>query len=113
MSRAERAAPRSSYRVLLLRLLNWRYQPERRPDGWANTIGRERDNIEVQLEDNPGLKSTREALFERAYRLARREAARKTRLPIATLPAACPFTPEQAVGEGFWPEADAGAGQPA
>ena len=76
LSRSEQATLRSSYRVLLLHLLKWRYQPERRSDSWANTIGRERDNVEVQLEDSPGLKPRREALFARAYRLARREAAR-------------------------------------
>ena len=94
---------------LLLHLLKWRHQPERRSDSWANTIGRERDNIEVQLEDSPGLKPRREALFARAYQLARREAARGTGLPAATFPAECPFTLEQATDEGFWPEAGGGA----
>ena len=112
-SRSERATLRSSYRVLLVHLLKWRYQPERRSDSRANTIGRERDNIELQLEDNPGLKSKREALFRRAYRLARREAARETKLPIQTFPTESPSTLEQAVEEDFWPEADEGAAAPA
>ena len=38
------SALRSSYRILLLHLLKWRYQPKRRTRSWAGTIVRERVN---------------------------------------------------------------------
>jgi hypothetical protein len=45
-----------------------------------------------------------EELFATAYGLARREAARHTRLPLATFPEFPPFTPEQALRDDFWPD---------
>ena len=65
---------------------------------------RERDKIPAHLAENPGLQSRDAELFASAYRLARREAARQTRLPLATFPEEPPFTPEQALDEAFWPE---------
>ncbi|MFZ1428223.1 MAG: DUF29 domain-containing protein [Geminicoccaceae bacterium] len=93
-------------RVLLLHLLKWKYQPQRRSRSWRGTIVRERTNAERVLEDNPGLKARREQLFVTAYRGARKEAAAETRLPLATFPEAVPFSLPQALDEEFWPEAN-------
>jgi hypothetical protein len=71
-------ALRSSYRILLIHLLKWRYQPERRTRGWAGSIVRERGNAADRLEGNRGLLPQRHRLFEEAYARARREAAAET-----------------------------------
>jgi hypothetical protein len=97
-------ALRSSYQVLLCHLLKWRYQPALRSTSWRNSIRRERRNIELRIEDNPGLKPRRAALFQRAYRLARADAADETDLPPASFPPDCPWSLKQATDEGFWPE---------
>ncbi len=97
-------ALRSSFQVLLCHLLKWRHQPSLRSRSWRNTIRRERRNIELRLEDNPGLKPKRAALFARAYRLARADAADETDLPAGTFPADCPWSLKQATDEDFWPE---------
>ena len=39
-----------------------------------------------------------------AAKNARREAAAETGLPAATFPEACPWTVEQLLDEGFWPD---------
>ena len=93
-----------AYRVLLLHLLKWAYQPQKRSRSWRGTIVRERTNVERVLEDNPGLKPQRARHFATAYRGARKEAAAETGLPIATFPEASPFTADQAMDEEFWPE---------
>lgn len=95
---------KASYRVLLMHLLKWQYQPRRRSKSWRRTIGRERINIPDHLDDNPGLKPRRHELFAAAYRLARKEAALQTGLPLATFPETCPYTLDQAMDENFWPK---------
>lgn len=96
----------SSFRVLLLYLLQWRYQPQRRSRSWRASIVRERTNVEDVLEGNPGLEPRCAELFAAAYRGARKEAAAETGLPIARSPEASPFTMEEALDEEFWPEAN-------
>lgn len=96
----------SSFRVLPLYLLKWRYQPRRR-----GSIVRERVNIERVLEGNPGLKPRVAALFATAYQGARKEAAAETGLPIARFPEQSPFTLSEALDEEFWPEGDAWLGE--
>jgi hypothetical protein len=94
----------SSYRVLLMHLLKWAFQPTRRSRSWRGTIVRERINAERTLERNPGLRSRQADLFAEAYRGARKEAAAETGLPLATFPEPPPFTLAQAMDEEFWPE---------
>ncbi len=96
----------SAYRVLLMHLLKWRYQPKRRTRSWAGTIVRERLNAAEILAENPGLRSKRRALFSRAYNGARREAAAETGLPLSTFPEICPFAIDQVLDDDWWPEAD-------
>ena len=98
-------ALRSAYRVLLIHLLKWRYQPKRRTRSWAGSIVRERGNAADRLEGNRGLLPKRHRLFKEAYARARREAAAQTGVPLATFPTECPFALEQALDDEFWPEA--------
>lgn len=97
-------ALRSAYRVLLVHLLKWRYRPQRRTRSWAGSIVRERGNAADRLEGNRGVLPQRHRLFEEAYARARREAAARTGLPLATFPAQCPFTLDEAMDDEFWPE---------
>jgi hypothetical protein len=97
----------SSYRVLLLQLLKWRYQHRKRSRSWAGTIVRERINAAKRLVNNRGLEQHKRHLFAEAYGGARREAAAETGLRISVFPADCPFTFEQALDDEFWPEAEA------
>ena len=93
----------SSYRVLLLHLLKWRYQPNRRTRSWRLSIGRERVNVPRVLRKNPGLKPQRADRFADAYVDARKLAALETDLPLSTFPETCPFTLDEATDEDFWP----------
>ncbi len=82
----EKKELRNRLRVLLMHLLKWTYQPERRTRSWELTIGHQRDEIAVHLEDNPGLKPLIPETLATAYRLARSEAARETGKPQSQFP---------------------------
>lgn len=101
MGRSEADRLRSCLRLILLHLLKWQEQPERRSKSWRNSIQRERDNAALVLEDSPSLKPRLLALFERAYELARREAAREADLPLARFPECSPFSLEETLNPEF------------
>ena len=55
----------SALRVLMLHLLKWDRQPERRSRSWALTIEEQRYPVERQFQDSPSLKARREEAVER------------------------------------------------
>ncbi len=101
--REQAAKLRSSYRVLLMHLLKWQFQPNLQSRGWRATIARERGDAVEHLMENPGLKPRQEELFAAAYRRVRKEAAVETGLLLKTFFETCPFTIEQALDDDFWP----------
>ncbi|NJN23991.1 MAG: DUF29 domain-containing protein, partial [Acaryochloridaceae cyanobacterium RL_2_7] len=56
LSKRERDRLRSSLELIILHLLKWIYQPQKRSRSWQITIGRERLNIDRYLRDSPSLK---------------------------------------------------------
>jgi Domain of unknown function DUF29 len=91
---------------LVTHLLQWQYQPARRQTGhsWRATIRTQRDEIAALLEQSPSLRRTVPAVLSGRYPRAREDASDQTRLPLATFPPVCPWTPEQVLDDGFWPE---------
>jgi hypothetical protein len=104
----QRHALGSHLRTILLHLLKWRYQPQKRQTGhsWQSSITRVRDEIALRLEASPSLERDIPALLVRRYPAARRLASQQTRLPLATFPITCPWTVEEILDADFWPEAD-------
>jgi Domain of unknown function DUF29 len=101
----ERKAVRSQLRRVTSHLLKWAYQPARRSDSWQTTILDARRLVADWLEEDRSLTRELPALFAWAYPRARREAAKDTRLPLATVPETCPWSIERVLDEDFWPEA--------
>jgi hypothetical protein len=93
----------SRYVVILVHLLKWRFQPERRTRSWRSTLLVQRDELESLYRFSPGLKALRQPTLEEAYPVARKRAARETRLPLATFPESCPFTLEEIEDPEFLP----------
>lgn len=104
LGRSEARELQSRLRVLLVHLLKWRYQPDRRSRIWRLSIRGAREEIEEHLADDPGLKPRAPELFVRAYRLARVWAAEETDLEPEVFPPDCPFTLVEATDPEFWPE---------
>ncbi len=104
LRKTERKAVRSQLRRLTSHLLKWAYQPARRSDSWQATIDDARRLVADWLEEDGSLTRELPALAQWAYPRARREAAKDTRLPLATFPEDCPWLIEQVLDEDFWPE---------
>ena len=103
LRKSERSAVRSHLRILLLHLLKWAYQRNKRGESWRSSIGTARVLIEGFLEDSPSLQPELPGLATSAYPWARQRAAKETRLPLATFPEVCPWCLEQLLDEDFWP----------
>jgi hypothetical protein len=74
--------------VLLVHLLKWEYQNERRSRSWRSTIDEQRERIKRILADSPSLRPKLDARIEDLYRPAVIRAARETRIPRRTFPSA-------------------------
>jgi hypothetical protein len=79
-------------RGLLLHLLKWDHQADKRTRSWALSVAAQRLEIEDILADNPGLRPRIPKAMARAYRKARIEAAKETGLEEATFPEACGYS---------------------
>ena len=94
--------------VLLLHLLKWAWQPEKRTASWEASIGNARDHISDLLTDSPSLKTHLEESLIRAYPRARRTAGAEigwTRREWETrLPASCPWQLADILDDDFRPE---------
>ena len=102
MGRREKHSIRSYLFNVIMHLLKWQYQPERRGTSWKLSIRNGRDQIAWQIKDSPSLRPQLEGLLAEVYPSARRNAADETGLPLTTFPDVCPFTVEQITGE-YWP----------
>ncbi len=91
----------SAYRIILLHMLKWDHQPTHRSRSWAGSIKTQRLSLVALLEDNPGLKSRRKSAVDRAFQMARIEAATETRLPEAQFPASCAYSLDDISNRNF------------
>ena len=107
MGRTEKRELISRLAVLLLHLLKWRHQPERRGASWEGSVIVQRHALARHLKDNPSLKARLDEAIEDAYGDAVPMAMGETGLPKGTFPATCPWSFEEIMDEAFWPEAEA------
>jgi hypothetical protein len=82
----------SALRVPMAHMLKWDHQPSLRSRSWVLSIQEQRLEVADVLSDNPGLRPRINEAVARAYRRARIEAARETRLEEATFPSTRPYS---------------------
>lgn len=104
MARSEFSKLVSALRVLLMHMLKWDHQPERRSRSWESSIREQRYRYDDLLEDNPSFRSRREKALERAYRSARNLAADEIDVPREEFPSSCPYDWDDILNRPF--EAD-------
>ncbi|MEH1826204.1 MAG: DUF29 domain-containing protein [Nostoc sp.] len=104
MGRSEKTALRSNLEVVLMHLLKYKYQAEKRSGSWRSTIREHRKRLRQALEESPSLKPYFSEVFGLCYDDARLLAADEIELHLATFPKQSPFTPEQALDPDFLPE---------
>lgn len=103
MGRSEKRALESRLTVLLVHLLKWQHQPNRRGRSWTLTIEGQRIKLFRVIKDNPGLKPQLSGLLDDAYRLAKVNASKETGLDKLVFAQECPWTWEQIMDDGFFP----------
>ncbi len=104
LARAQRRELRSRLFRLLTHLLKWRFQPSKRTRSWRSTIAEQRAEIAALLADSPSLRRELDVALERAYAMARRQAAEETGLSLATFPENCPFGLEEVLDPDRLPD---------
>ena len=104
LGKSERRAIYSQLIRLLLHLLKWQYQPQRRSDSWLDSITDARTQIEFTIKDSPSLKNYPQEQLQESYEKARRQAAKQTGLIISTFPEECLYSLELILDENWLPE---------
>ncbi|WP_448215102.1 DUF29 domain-containing protein [Endozoicomonas sp. 2B-B] len=104
MGRHEPRSLTSHLKQLLMHLLKWQFQPERRSRSWQDSIILHREDVEELLEENPSLGPKVPELFSKAYKRAVVLAVKQTGLPTRTFPKECSWTYEQVMKDGWLPE---------
>lgn len=95
----------SRYGTLVMHLLKWQFQPERRWNSWMGNVRRERIAIGTHLRDNPGLKPRPLELLVDSYDEAVQGAVAETNLPLAHFPQQSPHGLDEVMDPDFWPGA--------
>ena len=104
LGKSERRGITSQLTRLLLHLLKWQYQPQRRSESWLDSITDARTQIELAIADSPSLSAYPLEQLEASYQRARRQAAQQTSPPITNFPEQCPYTIELVLAEDWLPE---------
>jgi hypothetical protein len=106
LGKNDRRSLQSDLKVVLVHLIKWRYQPEKRKSGWRSSINEHRDRIDRIIRDSPSLARVPAEGLTAEYRKARVEALQDTRLPKHRIPETCPFAIEQVLDPDYWPKAE-------
>jgi hypothetical protein len=101
MGKSELHRLRSALRVLLMHMLKWDQQPERRGRSWSATIREQRRRIEDLLSDSPSLKSRLSRAIRGSYVDAAGWAAIETNLAEDDFPAECPYSWDDIMARPF------------
>ncbi|MFN5399922.1 MAG: DUF29 domain-containing protein [Pseudanabaena sp.] len=104
MGNSDKHALSSDLVVVLLHLLKWQYQSNKRTRSWEKSIAEHRRRIRKIFKSSPSLRNYFQEIFDECYLDARKQAKIETRLPLAHFPEICPYTSEQVRDEDFLPE---------
>ncbi len=109
LGKLDQRAITSRLEVLVMHLLKWKYQPEKRygrsgKSGWLDTISEQRRRLTKLFAQSPSLKRFADSELTDVYRYAVESAARQTLIPPDQFPAECPFTLDQILDDEFLPD---------
>jgi DNA repair ATPase RecN len=95
MGRSEKRLVYSNLKIILMHLLKYKYQPEKRSNSWIASIVEHRQRLKKALKESPSLQPYFTEVFNECYQDARELAAAETGLAIDWFPVETPFTPEE------------------
>ncbi len=90
--------------VILTGLLRWGQQVDLRGHSWAATIDIQRHRVERLLAHSPSLRPAVPVLVAAAYPAAKARAVLESALFDDSFPESCPFTEDEILREGFFPD---------
>jgi len=105
MGRNEKRELENRLRLLLIHLLKWQHQPNFRSKSWQMTIKEQRRQVAKHLRENPSLTATLTETYKETYGFAVLGAAKETGMDESVFPTECAWTFDQAMDDGFWPDA--------
>jgi hypothetical protein len=104
MGRSERRSFKSNLIVILVHLLKWQFQPEKRSGRRHRSIIEHRRRVKEALDDSPSLKSYLESIFAECYAQAIKQAKAETGLPVESFPVVCPYQLPEVTNDEFLPQ---------
>lgn len=104
MGRSEKDALESNFVVVLMHLLKYKYQPQRRSNSWLSSIYEHRRRIRRAFSKSPSLKNYLNEVFAECYQDARQEASLETGLQLEIFPIECSFNVEETLNPNYLPE---------
>jgi hypothetical protein len=106
MGASDRRELLNRLQILVMHLLKYQFQPERRSKSWKLTVVHQRTAIERLLKQSPSLKRLLEnpEELQDVYRKAVREAVLETDLDRCVFPLECPYSVDDMLNDEFWPE---------
>lgn len=103
LGRSDKREIENRLSVLLVHLLKWRFQQDKRSSGWRGTIREQRSRLARILADSPSLAGYPGEIIEDEYQTARLKASDETGLPVESFPATCPFKAVDVLDDAFLP----------
>jgi hypothetical protein len=90
--------------VLLMHLLKWQFQTDKRSNSWKYTVKEQRMQVIDLLDESPSLKRELLNKFHHAYEKAVVMAVAETGIPEKNFPQQAPYSLEQCLNDQFFPE---------
>jgi predicted DNA-binding ribbon-helix-helix protein len=103
MGNSQKQALESNLKIILMHLLKYKYQADKRTNSWRYTIVEHRQRIRKAFKNSPSLRRHFLQEFADVYLDARQLAVIETELPPNTFPVESPFTTDQALDEEYFP----------
>ncbi len=104
MGRSEKNALKSNLIVVLMHLLKYRYQPQKRSRSWVSSIFEHRRRLMEAFKTSPSLRRYYEEVFDECYQYSVKQASIETGLPLNTFPNTSPFNSEETLDFDFLPQ---------
>jgi len=104
MGTSQKHGLESNLEVVLMHLLKYKYQPEKRSNSWRSTLFEHRRRLQKAFKTSPSLKRHFAEEFSDCYKAARKLASLETNISIDTFPITSPFTADQVLDEDYLPE---------
>ncbi|KAF0332821.1 DUF29 domain-containing protein [Gigaspora margarita] len=104
VGRSEKRELANRMAVLLVHLLKWKFQPERRGSSWQRTIKEQRNAIALHLEETPSLKAFLSNPKWRAATWADTVTKAINETGLDQFPNVCPWDMDQVLSAEFYPD---------